>query len=319
MKLGLETESYHLFFQQGVMNIFDFIDKAAGLDLDGVQINIIPDEGLHPEFGVLDSDASDYLARVRKAIDEHNFYCEIDTRFTSPQAINRAIRIASALGADVIRTYMFRRGQYKPEKYPRIINELKSLIPKLKKHRIRLAIENHEDETADEIIHIVKSVNSVWIGAHCDIGNGMMAWEEPTVTVGKLAPYTYSTHFKDHIVTRNDDELVVCGMPVGEGSIDIDSCFKILLEESSVTRINIETCFPYASRFARPKGTGGVDTLEGTFAVKEPPFDLTRIRPLEYYYPARISGDLLQELMTAQDRCVHISVQALKDLRKKYF
>ncbi len=55
----------------------------------------------------------------------------------------------------------------------------------LKKHRIRLAIENHEDETADEIIDVISAVDSVWIGAHCDIGNGMMAWEEPVHTVKK--------------------------------------------------------------------------------------------------------------------------------------
>ncbi len=55
MKLGLETESYHLFFQQGMMDIFDFIDKTSELGLDGVEINIIPDVGLHPEFGVLNS------------------------------------------------------------------------------------------------------------------------------------------------------------------------------------------------------------------------------------------------------------------------
>ena len=38
MKLGLETESYHLFFQQGMMDIFDFIDKTSELGLDGVWI-----------------------------------------------------------------------------------------------------------------------------------------------------------------------------------------------------------------------------------------------------------------------------------------
>lgn len=46
MKLGLETESYHLSFQSGAMNIFTFIDQVVNLGLDGVQINIIPDKGL---------------------------------------------------------------------------------------------------------------------------------------------------------------------------------------------------------------------------------------------------------------------------------
>ncbi|HBA8470611.1 TPA: sugar phosphate isomerase/epimerase, partial [Escherichia coli] len=114
------------------------------------------------------------------------------------------------------------------------------------------------------------------------------------------------------------EDLVVCGVPVGEGSIDIDTCFKTLVNESSLTRINIETCFPYASPFARPKGTGGVYSLEGTFSVKEAPFKHLKIKPLDYYYPAKISDSVLQELMAAQNRCVEVSVQTLKNLRKKH-
>lgn len=318
MKLGLETESYHLFFQQGAMDIFGFIAKASELGLDGVEINIIPDEGLHPEFGVLNGDNPEYLAKVRDAIETHGLYCEIDTRFTTPDAIKKAVNIASALNADIIRTYMFRRGEYDPQAYPQIIEQLKSIVPLLKKHRIRLAVENHEDETADEIIDVIEAVNSVWVGAHCDIGNGMMAWEEPVDTVRKLAPFTFSTHFKDHIVTMNGDEPVVCGVPAGEGSIDIDTCFKTLVDDSAVTRINIETCFPHASRFARPKGTGGVNEFKGTFTVKPSPFDEKKIKPLEYYYPGKISEERLDELMEAQERCVQVSVQTLKNLRNKY-
>lgn len=90
-----------------------------------------------------------------------------------------------------------------------------------------------------------------------------MAWEEPVETVRKLAPYAYSTHFKDHIVTRNGEDRVVCGVPVGEGSIDIDTCFKTLVKESSLTRINIETCFPYASPFAVKGYWRRIYSLEG--------------------------------------------------------
>lgn len=41
MKIGLETESYHLFFQNGLMDIYRFIKRAAELGLDGVMINVI--------------------------------------------------------------------------------------------------------------------------------------------------------------------------------------------------------------------------------------------------------------------------------------
>lgn len=84
-----------------------------------------------------------------------------------------------------------------------------------------------------------------------------MAWEDPVEAVRKLAPYTFSTHFKDHIICLHDDIPVVTGVPVGEGSIDTEECFRILVDNSMVTRINIETCFPYSSTFDRVKGTGG--------------------------------------------------------------
>ncbi|EJU5417984.1 sugar phosphate isomerase/epimerase, partial [Salmonella enterica] len=39
---------------------------------------------------------------------------------------------------------------------------------------------------------------------------------------------------------------------------------------------------------------------------------------LEYYYPGKISEERLDELMEAQERCVQVSVQTLKNLRNKY-
>lgn len=66
MKIGLETESYHLHFQNGRMDIFDFIRRTAELGLDGVQINIIKDKNLDPEWGTLGSDDTEHLLKVRK-------------------------------------------------------------------------------------------------------------------------------------------------------------------------------------------------------------------------------------------------------------
>lgn len=318
LKLGLETESLHLFFQQGVMDIFSFIDKTWQLGLDGVQINIIPDVGLHPEFGTLQSDSPEYLRRVRDAIESRGLYCELDTRFTTPEALEKAVYFAEALGADTIRTYMFKLGTYDVAKLPDMVANLKQSVDLLQRHRIRLAIENHEEETADELISVIQAVNSRWVGAHLDIGNGMMAYEDPITTCKKLAPYAYGSHFKDHLVTRHEDQLVVTGAPLCEGTMPVEECFKILIQESGLTRINLETCYPYSSRFGRPVGTGGVTEMTGAFAPTEPPFDYNEIKPLDYYYPDRISQQALKTLMAAQERCVRLSVQKLFEWRQKY-
>lgn len=318
LKLGLETESYHLFFQNHRMDIFDFIDRAYRLGFDGVQINIIVDQNLDPEFGTLQSSDPEYLRRVRRAIEERGLYCEIDTRFTSLRDIQKGVYIANALGADVMRTYMFRLGQFKPELLAQRIADLKAAVPLLRQNRIKLAVENHEEETADELISVIKAVDSPWVGALCDIGNGMMAWEDPVVTTEKLAPYTVSTHFKDHLVTMSGDVPVVCGCPLGSGSIDLKKCFSLLLERSSVSRINLEACFPYASAFKREPGTGGwTKGFTGAFELKEPPFDRAKAEPLEYYYPSKISEELLEEMLIAQDDCVKQSIKVLRALREE--
>ena len=63
MKIGLETESYHLLFQNGRMDIFGFIKRTAELGMDGVMINIIKDKNLDPNWGTLGSDEPKHLEK----------------------------------------------------------------------------------------------------------------------------------------------------------------------------------------------------------------------------------------------------------------
>ncbi|WP_153732152.1 sugar phosphate isomerase/epimerase family protein [Sporosarcina obsidiansis] len=315
MKLGLETESYHLYFQHHRMDIFDFIHKTVDLGLDGVQINIIEDLHLDPNWGTLGSNHPEHLKKVKGLLDKYHLFCEIDCRGIEYNHLKEIIEVADKIGADVIRTYI-NRGHYDKVKTDHAYIELKKVVPLLKKYRIKLAIENHEEETADEIISVIQAVDSPWIGALCDNGNGMMAWEDPIVTVNKLAPYSVSSHFKDHFVIHDGEDYRVSGCPIGKGNINVDECFKILVEHSTLQRINIEMCHPYVSTFKRPIGTGGVNSLgNGAFKVEEPYFPFELIAPLDSYYPTE---ELLEKMLVDQDNGVKESVKVVKELRDKY-
>ncbi|GAA0725747.1 TIM barrel protein [Clostridium malenominatum] len=315
MKIGLETESYHLHFQNNRMNIFDFIKKTSELGLDGVQINIIKDKNLDPEWGTLGSNDPVHLAKVRKEIEKYGLFVEIDARGTEPSKLKKVIEVAHKLGADVIRTYVSCGGNLKDE-IEKAPENIKEVLPLLKKYRIKLALENHEYETAEEMIDIVKKIGSPWVGITTDIGNGMMVWEEPIVTVEKLAPYTFTTHFKDHVIVKVDDSYRVCGTAIGEGNIDTDECFRILVENTTLTRINIEMCHPYTATFKREKGVGGVFELgKGAFKVEKPPLNEEVIKPSEYYYPPE---ELIDMMIIYQDEEVKKSVKHVLALRDKY-
>ncbi|PRS27167.1 sugar phosphate isomerase/epimerase [Bacillus sp. RJGP41] len=314
MKIGLETESYHLQFITGRMDIFGFIRKTAELGLDGVMINIVPWPGLSG-WGTLESFEPEYLERVRKEIQKYGFFAEIDTNGSDPEHLKKVIEAAHRIGADVIRTYTC-LGEYDSERLKKAPGDIKQIVPLLEKYRIKLAVENHEEELTDEVIQIINEVNSPWVSAHCDVGNGMMAWEDPVEAVRKLAPFAFTTHFKDHIIIHDGEDYRVCGVPVGTGNIDTEECFKILVEKSTLTRINVEMCFPYAINFKRELGAGGVFAVgEGAFKVEQPPYDLSVIKPLDYYYPPK---ELLEQMIEDQEKGTVQSVKYTLALRDKY-
>lgn len=314
MKIGLETESYHLQFITGRMDIFQFIRKTAELGLDGVMINIVEWPGL-PGWGTLESFEPEYLRRVKAEIQKYGFFAEMDTNGTDPAHLTQVIEVAHQIGADVIRTYTC-MGTYDPDRLLAAPGDIRKIVPLLQKYRIKLAVENHEEELTSEVIRIIEEVGSPWVRAHCDVGNGMMAWEDPVEAVKKLAPYAFTTHFKDHIIVHDGDDYRVCGVPVGTGSIDLEQIFKILVEQSSLTRINVEMCFPYATAFKREPGAGGVfEVGEGAFKVEQPPYDLSDIKPLDYYYPPQ---ELLEQMIADQERGVEQSIKYTLALRDKY-
>ena len=319
MKIGLETESCHLLFQHGVMDLFGFIEFAAHRGLDGVQLNVIPDHNLHPRWGVLRGNEVDYLARVKDALVRNHLYCEVDTRGTTAEGLAPALRVAHALGAGVVRSYVqYPLGRYDAAFMSSQAAEVRRLVPLLRNYNIRLAFENHEYETSAEMIAFVREVDELsWVGLLCDTGNSMMAWEEPLSAIRAMAPYAFSAHLKDHAVISHAGQPMVCGMPLGRGSLDLDETFRILSQYPSL-HINLESCFPYCATFKRPPGTGDADSFRGAFAVVKAPFASTLVSPAQYYYPHEASPEALETLMECQRTELENSIALLKELRTKY-
>lgn len=320
MKIGLETESCHLLFQHGRMDLFDFVEFTGQCGLDGVQINVVPDLNLHPRWGVLESVSSDYLARVRALIDRYDLYCELDTRGSTVRELVPALRVAHALGASVVRTYLrYPLGRFDEKFMANQVSEVRRIIPFLKKYQIHLAFENHEYETSAEMINFVTLVGQpVWVGLLCDIGNSMMAWEEPLAATRAMVPHVFSVHLKDHTVIENAGEAMVCGVALGRGNIDLETTFQILADSSAEFHVNLEMCYPYSSPFKRERGTGGVYDFAGAFAITPPPFPPELVKPMNYYSPHECSEEALDVLLQSQWEGLEHSIAVLKKLRNKY-
>lgn len=80
IKIGVETETCHLWFQNKDMDIFSFIDKAVEYGYDGVIINVIEKKNMQDGLGALGIDDIDHIKKVAEYIRARHLFVEVDTR-----------------------------------------------------------------------------------------------------------------------------------------------------------------------------------------------------------------------------------------------
>ena len=95
---------------------------------------------------------------------------------------------------------------------------------------VKLAVENHIDFTADEILQLLNEVDSPNFGLNFDTGNFLRLLDDPIAGMEKLAPYVLATHVKDLMPDKNakpTDWFFFAGVPVGKGLIDNQTLAKL--------------------------------------------------------------------------------------------
>jgi sugar phosphate isomerase/epimerase len=93
--------------------------------------------------------------------------------------------------------------------------------PVLRKHKLRLAIENHKGWRAAEQAAWMKRVSSEWVGVCLDMGNNLSLCEMPDETFEALAPFAIFSHIKDMGLEEYTDGFLLAEVPFGEGVIDL--------------------------------------------------------------------------------------------------
>jgi sugar phosphate isomerase/epimerase len=109
---------------------------------------------------------------------------------------------------------------------------LRKLLGAAEDHGVVLALENHIDLTADEMVDLVGTLSSPWLGVCLDTGNNLRMHEDPLVVAAKLAPLARATHVKDIGVRAGDpkDFAFWPSVPLGKGLVDIGRVIGLLRE-----------------------------------------------------------------------------------------
>ena len=120
------------------------------------------------------------------------------------------------------------------------LTSLQLAEPIVRKHKVKLAIENHKDWRADELVMALKQLNSEWIGVTLDFGNSISLLEDPMNVIQTLAPYAFSTHVKDMALEEYADGFLLSEVPLGKGILDLPAIIAVCKKYNSDVTFSLE-------------------------------------------------------------------------------
>jgi len=247
MKVGIDSYCYHRFFGEVYpeqvkppreMTLEDFLRRAKKLKVDGVSL----ESCFIPRFD------SGYLSEVKGMLDEF----ELDRVFAwgHPDGLEggknekmfdemvEMLDYAKDINAKVMRvvgsSLMFRFEPHEPQ-IERLSKMFARAVKVAEKAGVKMAMENHLDFNSDEILTILKNVNSPYLGINFDTGNFVRVLDDPIKAMEKLVKHVYATHIKDLKIQRgvpvNEWYFFSC-TPIGDGGIVDNQKLAQLLEDN---------------------------------------------------------------------------------------
>ncbi|MBM4035495.1 MAG: sugar phosphate isomerase/epimerase [Planctomycetes bacterium] len=202
LKLGVCAYSYRglLTRKEEPMTLEGFLEKAAELDFDGVELTSYYFRDTTPAF----------LRRLRArafALGLDVAGTAVGNNFCLPPGPARDKQIenakkwvdhSEALGAPVIRIFAGgkQKDQSDDDAHKVLVATIEECCAYAGEHGVFLALENHggPTATAQGTLKILRDVKSPWFGANLDTGNFHSA--DPYAEIAAIAPYAITTHVK---------------------------------------------------------------------------------------------------------------------------
>jgi len=235
MKIGIDSYCYHRYFGEiypleqdpgDRMSLEDFLARAVMLQVDGVSL----ESCFMPDLG------AGYVQDIGGFLDEHR----LDRVYAwgHPDGLKggasdeayadmvRHIGLARAMGAPVMRVVgSSRKFQDVPREMQleRLARRFQQAVAVAAEQGVRLAIENHIDFNADQLLCLLHDVDSPYLGITFDSGNFLRLLDDPVKAMDKLKNHVYATHIKDVKPQKDLPADLWCffaSTPLGDGLID---------------------------------------------------------------------------------------------------
>jgi sugar phosphate isomerase/epimerase len=260
LKLSLAAYSFRqaLDLKKPTMTLFEFIDLAAGLPLDAVELTSYYWAETTDEYiGKL----KDHAAKKKLAISGvpvGNNFC-VSNAAKLKDELDKAkawVVRAGKVGAKTVRIFAgnLEKGDTLEAAQKRVVAAVEELAVVAEKAGVMLALENHGGITAtpEQLLALVKPVTSKQVGVNIDTGN--FKTENPYADVAKIAPYG--------VVAQVKTEVSPKGKPTEEA--DLKKVLDILREANFHGYVALEYEAKEDAKTAVPRYVKELRTLIGT-------------------------------------------------------
>ncbi len=255
MRLGLESYST----RHSGLDPIGVLDLAAEWGLSGVLFELSPfrsfrapdleairahaeAKGLYIEFGMGSLFSWHPMAEKGKQLLAEAGY---DVAVSDARLAILHLEVAAKLGSPLMRCVagnLFTRdeGHDMARLADQAVAILKELCKAAEDRGIKIALENHADFTVRELASIYARVASPVFGFTVDCGNLAFDLDDPLRLAEILAPYAWTTHFKNYRVVRTAQGLALENVGLGEGDIDLLALVRVLAAHQPHLSLNIE-------------------------------------------------------------------------------
>ncbi|WP_406410893.1 sugar phosphate isomerase/epimerase [Streptomyces halstedii] len=171
----------------------------------------------YPPIEAYDDDALDAL---RATAAGYGITLELGTRGVRPDHLARYLRIARRLGVTLVRS-MLNTADHRPTP-AEATALLRETVPAYAAAGVTLGLETYEQVSTDDLLSVVRGVDSPHLGVVLDPGNSVARLERPVDVIDATAPYVVNIHVKDFSFSRRDGWVgfTFAGCLLGEGLLD---------------------------------------------------------------------------------------------------
>ncbi|WP_428659579.1 sugar phosphate isomerase/epimerase family protein [Runella sp.] len=223
----------------GFQNALDLLEHCHEIGAGGMQV-------------VVKDWSADFAKKVRDRREKLGLYVEgsigVPKKPEDVPVFENEVKNAREAGAEILRTVcsggrryevFHSAGAFQDFRKGALVS-LQLAEPVLRKYKVKLAVENHKDWQADDLVAALKQINSEWIGATLDFGNNIALMEDSAHVVQSLAPYLFSTHIKDMAVEEYPDGFLLSEVPLGKGILDLPKLVSVCQKHNPNVTFNLE-------------------------------------------------------------------------------